>query len=110
MATSEDKARKARKYANETVFGVSTAKSRAIAKANAKAAGKKLTRAEEEKASGMIQNRRNIDAQKTARRATFIASESSPASKRAAAARMIGGITGAGAKSVSKTYRNMGNK
>lgn len=108
--SASDKARKARNRAYETFGGVSYSKSESIAKANAKAAGVEMTASETRKATNIIQSRRNNDARRTASRATFIAGESSPASKRAAAARLVGGITGAGAKSVSKTYRNMGNK
>jgi len=86
--STADKARKARNKANETFGGVSRAKTERIVSGIAKVAGAKLTTSEKERATNLMQTRRNNDRSRTAARATFIAGPNSPASKRAAAKRM----------------------
>lgn len=86
--STADKARKARNKANESFSGVSRSKTEKIVKGIAKTAGKKLTYDEVDRAANLMQTRRNNDRQRTAARATFLEGPKSPASKRAAAARM----------------------
>jgi hypothetical protein len=96
MATPQDKARKARNLANEAFGGVSGFKTRKLVTQNAKAAGKKLTPAEETRAAKIMQPRRQNDRDRTAARGTFITGPNSPASKRAVAAKIsaaVGGLT-----------------
>jgi hypothetical protein len=100
--STEDKARKARNKANETFGGVSRSKTEKIVKGIAKTAGVKPTRSEVERASDLMQTRRNNDRRRTAARATFIAGPNSPASKRAAAKRMEALAGGAPKKAAPK--------
>jgi hypothetical protein len=86
--STADKARKARNKANETFGGVSRSKTEKIVKGIAKTAGVKPTRSEVERATDLMETRRNNDRRRTAARATFIEGPKSPVSKRAAAKRM----------------------
>jgi hypothetical protein len=94
MASLEDRARKARNLATETFGSVSRAKTKDLANQNAKAAGKKLTPAQEKRATDIMQTRRQNDRDRTAARAKFIAGPNSPRAKRADAAAMAAGVTG----------------
>ena len=94
MASLRDKARKARNLATETFGSVSRAKTKDLANQNAKAAGKKLTPAQEKRATDIMQTRRQNDRDRTAARAKFIAGPNSPRAKRADAAAMAAGVTG----------------
>ena len=95
MASLEDRARKARNLANETFGSVSRSKTKDLANQNAKAAGKKLTPAQEKRATDIMQTRRQNDRDRTAARAAFIAGPKSPRAKRAAAANMASAVAGA---------------
>jgi hypothetical protein len=94
MASLEDRARRARNLATETFGSVSRAKTKDLANQNAKAAGKKLTPAQEKRATDIMQTRRQNDRDRTAARAKFIAGPNSPRAKRADAAAMAAGVTG----------------
>ena len=100
--STADKARKARNKANETFGGVSRSKTEKIVKGIAKTAGVKPTRSEVERATDLMETRRNNDRRRTAARATFIAGPNSPASKRAAAKRMEALAGGAPKKAAPK--------
>jgi len=102
MATPQDKARKARNLANETFGGVSPSKTRKLVNQNAKAAGKKLSVAEETRAAKIMQPRRQNDRNRTAARGTFITGPNSPASKRAVRARITAAVAGPKTKSSAK--------
>ena len=102
MGATADKARKARNLAKETFGGVSRSKTEKIAKGVAKTAGAKLTPAEVNRAANIMQPRRQNDRNRTATRATFIASPKSPVSKRAAAKRMEATSGGAPKKAAPK--------
>ena len=103
MASSTDKAREARYKASksETAFDASDTVSR-----NAKAAKVNLTINEEIAAKKAIRGNMKAERERTASRAEFIANRDEV---NAAKARLVGGITGVGAKNVNKVYRNMGN-
>jgi len=103
MASSTDKARQARINANklETSFAASDTVNR-----NAKAAKVNLTINEEIAAKEAIKGNMKAERERTASRAEFIANRDEV---NAAKARLVGGITGVGAKNVNKVYRNMGN-
>ena len=94
MGALEDKARKARNLATETFGSVSRAKTKDLVNQNAKTAGKKLTPAQEQRATDIMQTRRQNDRDRTAARAKFIAGSNSPRAKRADAAAMAAGVTG----------------
>lgn len=79
MATPRESARKARTLAAETAF--TNNGSRKIAQDAAKAAGKKLTPAEETRAAKLMQPRRMNDRERTASRAEFIARREDPRKK-----------------------------
>jgi hypothetical protein len=100
--STADKARKARNKANETFGGVSRSKTEKIVKGIAKTAGVKPTRSEVERATDLMETRRNNDRRRTAARATFIAGPNSPASKRAATKRMEALAGGAPKKAAPK--------
>jgi hypothetical protein len=102
MGSLQDKARKARNLAKESFGGVSVSKTKKIVKENAKAAGKKLTPAEESRAAKVVQSRRQNDRDRTATRAAFIAGPKSPRAKRATAANVTAAVTGAAAKKKKK--------
>ena len=102
MASLEDKARKARQLATETFGSVSRSKTKKLANQNAKTAGKKLTYAQEKRATDIMQTRRQNDRNRTASRATFIAGPNSPRAKRAEAAAITAGVTGASKKAAPK--------
>lgn len=87
MATPKDSARKARTLAANT--GFTNNGSRDIAKATAKAAGKKLTPAEETRAAKLMQPRRMNDRERTASRAEFIARREDPRNKKAGAKKAV---------------------
>jgi hypothetical protein len=96
--SAADKARKARNKANEQFSGVSTYDTENIAKKVAKNSGVNLTPSETKRAAALMQTRRQNDRDRTAARATFIASSKSPASKRAAAKRMEAAVSGGAPK------------
>jgi hypothetical protein len=98
MGSLQDKARKARNLANESFGGVSVSKTKKIVKENAKAAGKKLTPAEESRAAKVVQTRRQNDRDRTAARAAFIAGPNSPRAKRKAAANVTAAVASAAKK------------
>ncbi len=102
MASLEDKARKARNLATETFGSVSRAKTKKLVNQNAKAAGKKLTPAQEKKATDIMQTRRQNDRDRTAARAKFIAGPNSPRAKRAEKAAITAGVTGSSKKETPK--------
>lgn len=90
--TARDKARKARNLATEAFGGVSYGDSENIAKDLAKSAGKELTWGQAQKAAKIIQNRRQLDRNKTANRAEFIANRTSKLNaKKAMEAAVSGG-------------------
>jgi len=103
MASSTDKARQARINANklETSFAASDTVNR-----KAEAAKINLTPREETAAYKAIKGNMKAERERTASRGEFIANRDEAS---AAKARMVGGITGVGAKNVNKVYRNMGN-
>jgi hypothetical protein len=98
MASLRDKANKARNLATETFGSVSLSKTKKLANQNAKASGKKLTPAQEKRATNIMQTRRQNDRNRTAARAAFIAGPNSPRAKRAEAANVIAAVSGAKAK------------
>ena len=98
MGALEDKARKARSLATETFGSVSRAKTTKLVNQNAKAAGKKLTPAQEKKATNIVQARRQNDRDRTAARAAFIAGPNSPRAKRAERSAIAAGVSGGSAK------------
>jgi len=90
-----DKARKARKLANETFGGVSYSATRKIANKNAKAAtGKDLKPSEERRAADIMQPRRQNDRDRTAARGSFIERRTA---KKAAETRMNAAVGGGAA-------------
>jgi hypothetical protein len=111
MASLEDRARKARNLATEAFGGVSGYKTRKLVNQNAKAAGKKLTPAQEKRAADIMQTRRQNDRDRTAARAKFIAGPNSPRAKRADAAAIAAGVTGsAKAKKKAATKKKAAKK
>ncbi len=102
MKSPKDKAAKARSMATEVFGSVSPGDTRRLASQNAKAAGKKLSLAEEKRAAKIMQPRRQNDRDRTAARATFITGPNSPASKRAVASRISAAISGPMKKAVAK--------
>jgi hypothetical protein len=104
MASSRDKARNARINASQMESNFSARET--VAK-NAKAAKVTLTIGEENKAASAIKRSIKAERERTASRGESIANRDEAS---AAKARIVGGITGAGAKNVSKVYRNIGNK
>jgi hypothetical protein len=95
MASTEDKARKARKLANETFGGVSYSATRKLANQNAKAAtGKDLKPSEERRAADIMQPRRQNDRDRTAARGSFIERRTA---KKAAEKRMNAAVGGGAA-------------
>jgi len=102
MASSTDKAREARYKASksETDFAASDTVNK-----NAKAAKVNLTINQEIAAKEAIKGNMKAERERTASRAEFIANRDEA---NAAKARLVGGITGPGAKNVNKVYRNMG--
>jgi len=102
MASLEDRARKARNLATETFGSVSRSKTKKLVNQNAKSAGKKLTPAQEKRATDIMQTRRQNDRNRTATRAAFIAGPNSPRAKRADTEAMAAGVTGASKKMATK--------
>jgi hypothetical protein len=98
MGSLEDKARKAKNLATETFGSVSRAKTVKLVNQNAKAAGKKLTPAQEKRATNIVQTRRQNDRDRTAARAAFIAGPNSPRAKRAEKAAITAAVSGGSAK------------
>ena len=104
MGALEDKARKARSLAKETFGSVSRSKTKDLVNQNAKAAGKKLTPAQEKRATDIMQPRRQNDRDRSASRAAFIAGPNSPRAKRAEAAAVAAAVAGGKSKpAVKKT-------
>jgi hypothetical protein len=101
MGALQDKARKARRLAKESFGGVSYSDTKKIATNNAKAAGRKLTPAEETRAAKIIQTRRQNDRDRTMARAEFIAGPKSPRAKREAKANVSAAVSGGAAKKVT---------
>jgi hypothetical protein len=91
MASIADKARKAKNLATETFGSVSLSKTKKIVKENAKAAGKKLTPSEENRAAKIVQTRRQNDRDRTAARGAGIEKMQA---KKATANRMIAAVSG----------------
>lgn len=90
--TARDKANKARNLATEAFGSVSYGESRNIAEDLAKSAGKTLTWSQANKAGKIIQNRRQLDRNKTANRAEFIANRTEKLNaKKAMEAAVAGG-------------------
>ena len=104
MASISDKAKEARYKANkvETYINAQDTVSR-----NAKAAKVDMYDSEYNKAVKVIAQRSKAERERTASRAEFAAKRDAVNS---AKARMVAGITGAGASKVNKVYRNIGNK
>jgi hypothetical protein len=102
MASSTDKARTARINANKLDTSLAAY---ATVDRNSKAAGVNLNYSEQNKAASAIKGNMQAERERTASRAEFIANRDEA---NAAKARLVGGITGPGAKNVNKVYRNMG--
>lgn len=100
MATSKDKAKEARNIASSIKTSISAQNT---VKRNAKAANIDLKPSEKRKAAEVIQGTMKAERERTASRAEY-ASRRDAAN--AAKARMVAGITGAGAKQVNPIYRN----
>jgi hypothetical protein len=92
MASIADKARKAKNLATETFGSVSLSKTKKLANQNAKAAGKKLTPSEENRAAKIMQTRRQNDRDRTAARGANIEKMQA---KKATAKRMVAAVAGA---------------
>jgi hypothetical protein len=92
MASIADKARKAKNLATETFGSVSLSKTKKLANQNAKAAGKKLTPSEENRAAKIMQTRRQNDRDRTAARGASIEKMQA---KKATAKRMVAAVAGA---------------
>lgn len=101
----EKKARRARELATEAFGGVSYGKTEALVKQNAKRAGRNLSAKELEKATNIMQQRRQSDRNRVASRAEAQASPNSPANKRASRANMVAAVAGAAKKAVKKTAK-----
>ena len=98
MGALQDKARKARNLAKESFGGVSYSATKKIATNNAKAAGKKITSAEETRAAKIMQTRRQNDRDRTMARGEFIAGPKSPRAKRETKANISAAVSGGAAK------------